>query len=87
MPSDLTTDTICAIVTDALKAATNRDSLSGRVTAASRMGNPKEWDSLSFVAVFSAIGAAYDVELDDDDAFHFQSVSGVEAFLADVLET
>ncbi|OED49406.1 hypothetical protein AB838_06950 [Rhodobacteraceae bacterium (ex Bugula neritina AB1)] len=86
MPSDLTTDAICTLVSDALKTATNRDSLSGPVTAASRMGDPKEWDSLSFVAVFAAIGAAYDIELEDDDAFHFQSIAGIEGFLADVLD-
>ena len=85
MPFDLNTAAIGSIVTDALKTANNKDSLSGEVTANSRMGDPKEWDSLSFVAVFIAIGAAFDVELEDDDAFHFQSISGIEAFLNDVL--
>lgn len=86
MPSDLNIASICAVVTDALKTASKRDALSGEVTASSRMGAPKEWDSLCFVAVFIAIGAAYDVELEDDDAFHFQSIAGIEAFLRDVLD-
>ena len=73
-------------MTDALKTASNTTALSGDVTAASRMGDPKEWDSLSFVAVFTAIGSAFDIELEDDDAFHFQSIAGIEAFLRDVLE-
>jgi acyl carrier protein len=51
------------------------------------MGDPIEWDSLAFVTVFIAIGAAYDVELEDDDAFHFQSIAGIEAFLNDVLDS
>jgi acyl carrier protein len=85
MQFDLNTTAICFVVTDALKTATNKDSLSGEVTANSRMGDPKEWDSLSFVAVFTSIGVAFDVELEDDDAFHFQSISGIEAFLKDVL--
>lgn len=51
------------------------------------MGSPAEWDSLSFVAVFTAIGQAYDVELEDDDAFHFQSIAGIEAFLREILDT
>ena len=82
---DLNKAAICAVVTDALKTAVNKDSLSSEVTANSRMGDPKEWDSLSFVAVFTSIGTAFDVELEDDDAFHFQSISGIEAFLKDVL--
>jgi acyl carrier protein len=87
MPSDLNTTSICAVVTDALKAASHSDTLSAEVNASSRMGTPKEWDSLCFVAVFIAIGAAFDVELEDDDAFHFQSIARIEAFLNDVLDT
>ena len=86
MPFDLNTSSICTIVADALSTASNKNTLSGEVTAASRMGDPKEWDSLSFVTVFTAIGAAYDVDLEDDDAFHFQSIAGIEAFLTDVLD-
>jgi acyl carrier protein len=86
MPSDLTTATICTIVTDALIAAKNCEALSGEVTATSRMGDPIEWDSLAFVAVFIAIGAAYDAELEDDEAFHFQSIAGIEAFLNEVFD-
>ena len=86
MQSNLNTDSICAVVTDALKAASNREALSDDITAGSRMGAPREWDSLSFVAVFTAIGTAYDVELEDDDAFHFRSIAGIEAFLNDVLD-
>ncbi len=86
MPSDLTTASICTIVTDALITASNRDALSGEVTAASRMGDPIEWDSLAFVSVFISVGAAYDLELEDDDAFHFQSIAGIETFLNEVLD-
>lgn len=86
MPSDLTTASICNIVTDALITASKRNALSTEVTANSRMGDPIEWDSLAFVAVFISIGTAYGVELEDDDAFHFQSIAGIEAFLSEVLD-
>ncbi|MFT7135582.1 MAG: acyl carrier protein [Akkermansiaceae bacterium] len=86
MPPELNTETICAIVTDTLKVTNKKDALSGDITAASRMGDPKEWDSLSFVAVFTAIGTAFDVELEDDDAIHFQSITAIEAFLKDIMD-
>lgn len=82
---ELNTAAICSVVSDALKTATGKPRLSCEVTANSQMGNPKEWDSLSFVAVFAAIGEAFDVELEDDDAYHFQSISGIEGFLKEVL--
>ncbi|MGH1460642.1 MAG: acyl carrier protein [Neptuniibacter sp.] len=85
MSSDLTTATICNIVTEALKTASKSDALSSEVTAASVMGDPIEWDSLAFVVVFISIGEAYGVELEDDDAFHFQSIAGIESFLNEVL--
>jgi acyl carrier protein len=86
MPFDLTTASICTIVADALTTESDGDVHAIEVTADSCMGFPTEWDSLGFVSVFIAIGAGYDLELDDDDAIHFQSIVGIEAFLRDVLD-
>lgn len=73
------------VIEDALKAASKSTALSQLVTSDSRMGSPREWDSLSFVAVFVAVGEAFDIELDDDDAIHFQTVSAMYKFLDEVL--
>jgi acyl carrier protein len=79
-------DHLLSVVTKALQASNKTDTLSAPVTMASRMGSPKEWDSLSFVSVFLAVGEAYDVELDDDDAIHFQTMSGIHSLMLEILE-
>lgn len=76
---------LCQVIEEALKAASNSAALSQPVTMSSRMGSPREWDSLSFVAVFTAVGEAFDIELDDDDAIHFQEVATMYQFLNEVL--
>ena len=85
MPSEVTTNSICVIVRDVLITSNKRGGLSNDVTSTSKMGDPAEWDSLSFVAVFVAIGEAFDLELEDDDAIHFQSIVGIEEFLKEAL--
>jgi acyl carrier protein len=81
MTSEITVDAVCATVERALLGATKSETLSAPVTAESRMGAPKEWDSLSFVSVFLAISCDFDIELDDDDAIHFQSIKSIKEFL------
>ena len=85
MPAELNEEAVCSVITEALKAANGSDSLSNPVTILSMMGSPREWDSLSFVSVFTAVGQAFDVELDDDDAIHFQTAQGIHDFLTDIL--
>lgn len=76
---------LCSVVESAIKAATSKDELSAPISAESQMGTPSEWDSLSFVVVFTTVGDAFDVELDDDDAIHFTSISTMYAFLNDLM--
>lgn len=86
MTAKLSQEGLCAIITDALKAATKVDALSTPVTMGSKMGGMREWDSLSFIAVFMAVGQAFDVELEDDDAIHFQSAQNIYDLLQEILE-
>lgn len=61
------------------------DGLSSPVHAESQMGEPAEWDSLAFISILTAVAEKYDVELADDDAFHFTSVPTMHAFLEQVI--
>ena len=40
-----------------------------------------EWDSLSFMNVFSAVNDAFGIDPDFDDAFHYTSVSSLRDYL------
>ena len=80
-------DTLFETIGEALKASKTTDTLSAPVTIASRLGDPVEWDSLSFVSVFLAVGAKYDVELDDDDAISFRNAADIKELLLEILET
>lgn len=86
MTSEFDDGHLISVVTDALKTSKKTDALSDPVTMESRMGSPKEWDSLSFVSVFLAVGEAFDVELDDDDAVHFQTMAGIKGLMLDILD-
>lgn len=79
-------DRICSVVTEALKAATNRDDLPVPITEESGMNNPSEWDSLSYVVVYNSIGTEFDIELEDDDAIHFQDIRSIKRFLDEALD-
>ncbi|WP_120077085.1 hypothetical protein [Aurantiacibacter odishensis] len=78
-------DQLASLVEETLLQVHNVESLSTSVGADSKLGQPEEWDSLSFVAIFVAVAAAYNVELADDDAFHFTSITAMHAFLNDIL--
>ena len=86
MTVELTMDRLCTVIEDALKVTGNVDQLSEKVTEGSKMGEPKEWDSLSFVGVFTAVSEAFDVELEYDDAIHFREVRSIHVFLEDLLQ-
>lgn len=79
------TKTICQIVEQALKQVTQSGTLSAPITPDSRMNNPREWDSLAFVSVFLAVSQHFNIEVEEDDAIHFISVSGIREFLDEVL--
>lgn len=72
---------LCRTVEEAIKAASNKPELSAPVTPTSQMGQPREWDSLSFVVVFNAVADVYNVMLEDDDAIHFTSMGAMHEFL------
>ena len=75
------TDEVCEVVATALQKSLNQASLSAPVTAESKMGSPKEWDSLAFVAVFLAVSQHFGIDVDDDDAIHFTSVAKIVELL------
>lgn len=72
-------------INDTLLTACKTNELSATVGLSSKMGNPKEWDSLSFVAVYLAVTEEFNVDADDDDAIYFMSVEKIIQFLNDVL--
>lgn len=80
---DSKVDEVCAVITEALLAASTYAELSGAVTAESEMGSPKEWDSLAFVSVFLAVSAHFGIDVDDDDAIRFTSVRKIVEFLGE----
>ena len=43
-----------------------------------------EWDSLSFMNVFSAVNEAFDIDPDFDDAVHYTSVATLHGYLGTV---
>lgn len=77
---------LVALIDATLCEINSLECLSSPVLAESRMGEPAEWDSLSFIAVLMAVSQKYDVELADDDAFHFTSVPTMHAFLNEVVQ-
>lgn len=81
----VTKDELCQLVDGTLCGIFGKDRLSTPIGPESKMGEPEEWDSLSFVAVLAAVSQSYDIELADDDAFHFTSIPTMHAFLAEVL--
>lgn len=72
---------VLSTIEDAIKTSANLSSLSSPITISSKMGEPKEWDSLSFVAVFTAIVEVFGVEAEDDDAIYFMSAEKIIEFL------
>lgn len=76
---------LTSLVEESLLQVHGTGSLSSPVTPQSKMGEPEEWDSLSFIAIFTAVAAKYDVELADDDAFHFTSIPAMHAFLNEIV--
>lgn len=84
--SDFDDDRLFTTIEDALKASNKNETLSSSVTIGSKLGDPVEWDSLSFVSVFLAVGKSYGVELDDDDAISFRSVADIKDLLLEILD-
>lgn len=79
------TETICKVIEEALKQASQLNSISEPVTADSRMNKPREWDSLAFVSVFIAVSEHFGIDVEEDDAIHFTSVATIDEFLDEVL--
>ncbi len=77
---------LIVLVEDILKNVSDKKELSSPIAINSRMGDPIEWDSLTFVSIFIGVGEAYEIELDDDDAIHFQSIDGIATFLSEIME-
>ena len=45
-----------------------------------------EWDSLTFMSVFTAVNKAFGIDPDFDDAFYYTSVSSLRDYLGTVTE-
>jgi acyl carrier protein len=56
---------------------------SGLINSQSSMGNPRAWDSMVFVEVFEALSSEFNLDLSDDDAVHFMSVTDIVSFIQD----
>ena len=54
------------------------------VCAGDSMETLAEWDSLTFMSVFSAVNAAFGLEPDFDDAVHYISVASLRGYLGTV---
>lgn len=85
MTAELNMDHLCNVIESALKVTGNVDELSAKVTESSVMGEPREWDSLSFVGVFTAVSERFDIDVEYDDAIHFRGVQTIYSFLDEVL--
>ncbi len=85
MTAELSMGKLCTVIEDGIKAASPSGELTENVTESSKMGAPREWDSLSFVAVFNAVSEAFNVELEYDDAIHFRDVKSIHEFLEEVM--
>ena len=83
--ADIAVEELVDLVSEALRQVHGKDELSAPVTPTSQMGQPPEWDSLSFIAIFTSVAEKYGVDLADDDAFHFTSVPAMHAFLNEIL--
>ena len=60
---------------------TSRGRPNVQLTKDSGMGNPTEWDSLAFVAIFLAVNEKFVIDASDDDAIHFMSVGDIASFV------
>lgn len=76
---------LCRLVERTLCEATLKDRLGSPVHRQSRMGEPTEWDSLSFIMVLTAVSDAYALDLTDDDAFHFMSIPTMHSFVNELM--
>ena len=76
---------ICRIVEETLKSTAKVGELKSPIRPDSSMEDIPEWDSLSFVSVFLAIGEHYDLDLEDDDAIHFTSIGGICEFVSGLI--
>jgi len=65
---------LCNIISQAIKEATSRDTV---ITIDSRLNEPKEWDSLSFMHVYYSVLEEFNLDEDDDDILKFRSVVGI----------
>jgi len=77
---------LVSLIDTTLCEVNSLECLSSPVRDDSRMGEPAEWDSLSFIAVLMAVAQRYGIDLADDDAFHFTSVPTMHAFLNEVVQ-
>jgi acyl carrier protein len=68
---------VIRIIAQTLAVANNASSESIQLSRDSKMNDPKEWDSLSFVAVMIAISEEFDLQVEDDDAINFTSVQAI----------
>ena len=58
------------------------ESVRADITVDASMESVKEWDSLSFIKVLSAVEAEFGVRIEADDAMDLTSVVGIQALLS-----
>jgi acyl carrier protein len=75
---------VCQIVTNTLMRSANVTQLSAPVGPETAMNDLKEWDSLSFVDVLVSVSEHFMLEIDDDDAIQFTSVTGIVDLIEEI---
>ena len=70
---------LIGIIETTLRQESGNEALT--LCAEDSMETVAEWDSLSFMSVFSAVNRAFGIDPDFDDAFHYTSVSSLHNYL------
>ena len=77
---------ICQVVQKTLCENLPQNELSKPITPQSTMATVEEWDSLSFVNVFLSVSAHFQIDVEEDDAIHFQSIQGIRELIEVIRE-
>lgn len=78
---------ICKVVEMALCENLSVKNLASSITREASMANISEWDSLSFVAVFLSVSEHFKLDVEEDDAIHFQSVQDICNLIEEIRES
>lgn len=78
---------ICQVVQKTLCENLSQKELTTPITPQATMATIEEWDSLSFVTVFLSVSEHFEIDVEEDDAIHFQSIQGIRELIEDIRES